>query len=69
MTEVKLERRVIPGMVPAFQIVRRGGELELFVGARPVAMLSRDEHGLTATRSAEEMFRKIAFAVGAEVRE
>lgn len=56
--------------LPIFWIKRKDDEnVELFVGTRSVASLNHDEHGRAGMKLAEEMFRKIAYAVDAKVRE
>lgn len=57
-------------MVSIFWIERKDDEtVKLFVGENPVGALNHDTHGWQGMQDAEKMFRAIAKAVGAEVRE
>lgn len=56
--------------IPVFWVERRDDEdVLLSVGEKEVARLDHDTHGFAGMRSGENMFRKIAFAVGAQVKE
>lgn len=54
--------------LPIFWIERRNGHVGMFVGARPVGTVNSDKN-LERAKMAEEMFRKIASAIGAKMRE
>lgn len=56
--------------IPVFWIETKDDETTvLSVGEKEVASLNHDEHGFAGMQAAEKMFRKIAFAVGAKVKE
>jgi hypothetical protein len=55
---------------PVFWIKGSDDEnLELGVDRKIVAQLNHEEHGRAGMQQAEDMFRRIAFAIGAKVQE